>query len=67
MGELIFLDSITTLDVPVDRILEQVKGQLKGAVIMGFDKNDEFYVVSSYADGGTVLWLIELLKKELLG
>lgn len=66
MSKVILLDNITTLDIPVDRILEQAIGKLNGAVIMGFDKDDEFYAVSSYADGGTVLWLMALLKQELM-
>ena len=34
---------------------------------MGFTADgDEEYFASSYADGGTVLWLLERLKKRLI-
>lgn len=67
MGEVITLGNVTRLDLPVDRILESAKGQLEGVVLMGYDKEGEFYFASTYADGGNVLWLMENLKKQLLG
>jgi hypothetical protein len=33
---------------------------------MGIDKDGAFYSASSIANGGEVLWLIELLKQELM-
>lgn len=56
---------ITRLDLQPDQILEQAIGQLDGVVIIGFDKNGEFYGASSYADGGDALWLLELCKLKL--
>lgn len=60
------IGGITFLDIEPDRILEAAKGKLEGVVIMGFGKDEEFYSASSIADGGDVLWLIELLKIELM-
>jgi len=57
---------VTTLDLPPDRVLEAVLGKLEGVVVMGFDKDDQEYFASSYADGGTVLWLVERLKMQVL-
>jgi len=61
------LGNVTRLDVPPDRILEEAKGKFdKGVVLIGWDKDGEFTFASSIADGGTVLWLTEIMKKRLL-
>jgi hypothetical protein len=67
MGEVVELDVLTHLDLPVDRILKAAleKG-LAEVVIIGFDDDGEFYFAASKADGGDVLWLLELAKKKLL-
>lgn len=61
------LGCVTKYDIPVDRVLAAAIGQgLEGVVIMAFDKDGEPYFASTYADGGTVLWLMEKLKQQLL-
>lgn len=57
---------ITKLDIPPDRILSKAIGNMSQCVIIGYDKEGELYFASSQADGGEVLWLLELAKKELL-
>lgn len=57
---------ITRLDLDPDVILEGNKGLLGGVVIMGWGKDGEEVFASSYADGGTVLWLLERCKTRLL-
>ncbi len=66
MGVVIELGCVTRLDLPPDRILENSKGKLEGVIVMGFDGEGEPYFASSYADGATVLWLLEMCKKRLL-
>ena len=67
MGVVVPLGNITYLDLPTDRILEEAKGECKdGVVVLGFDNDGEFYFASSIADGGSVIWLMELAKKKLL-
>ena len=67
MAKIIEFNGITKLDIPPEKILEKAKeAGLDGVVILGFDKNGEYYGASSYADGGTVLWLMELTRKKLL-
>ncbi len=66
MSKVIPFTGITKLDLDPDTVLQINKGQLEGVVIMGWDKNGKEYFASSYADGGTVLWLVERLKKALL-
>lgn len=65
-NNVIDLPVITTLNLDPDRVLENLKGQLEGFVLMGYDKEGEEFFSSTYADGGEVLWLIERLKKQLL-
>lgn len=61
------LGNVTRLDLPSDRVLEEAKRQIKGGVvIMGYDNDGGFYFASSIADGGEVLWLAEMMKKQLL-
>lgn len=58
---------ITRLDLPPERILDQAKeAGLEGVVVLGYDKDGNEYAASSYADGGTVLWLLERTKIRLL-
>lgn len=66
MSKVIQFKGITKLDLDPDTILENNKGKLEGVVIMGWDKDGREVFASSYADGGTVLWLVERLKKALL-
>ena len=66
MSKVIPFTGITKLDLDPDTILENNKGKLEGVVIMGWDKDGREVFASSYADGGTVLWLVERLKKALL-
>ncbi len=66
MAKVIPFKGITKLDLDPDTILESNKGKLEGVVIMGWDKDGNEFFASSYADGGTVLWLVERLKKALL-
>lgn len=66
-SNVIALGNITKLDLPVDRILEEAKGEIQdGVVILGYDLEGEFYFASSIAEGPEVLWLLESLKKRLL-
>lgn len=67
VAKVIPLGCITKFDIPVDRVLAAAMGkELEGVVVMAFDKEGEPYFASTYADGGTVLWLMEKLKQRLL-
>lgn len=66
MSEVIPFTGITRLDLPPDLILEKAKGKLEGVIVIGFTKDDEEYFASSYADGGTVNWLLDRCKHCLL-
>lgn len=67
MGKIIKFTGITTLDLDPDAVLDTLKGELEGFVIAGWAKDGSEYFSSTYADGGTVLWLLERLKKTTIG
>ena len=66
MGKIIPFGGITKLDLDVDMVLEQAKGKMDGLVILGYTKDGQEYYASSYADGGTVNWLLDRCKLRLI-
>lgn len=61
------LGNVTRLNIPTDRVLEAAKGHCSdGVVVIGWDDDGTLYFASSIADGGDVLWLMEMCKKNLL-
>lgn len=63
------LPVITRLDIDAERVLKAAIDStlyLQKVVVLGYDAEGEFYFASSIADGGTVLWLMEVAKKKLL-
>jgi hypothetical protein len=66
MSKVIPFTGITKLDLNPDMVLENLKGELEGFVIVGYTPDGEEYFSSTYADGGTALWLLERCKRALL-
>lgn len=66
MSKVIKFTGVTRLDLPLDRVLDAAKETLEGVVIMGWTTDGEEYFASTYSDGGTVMWLVERMKKMLL-
>lgn len=67
MSNVIQLGNVTRLNIPTDRVLDGAKGTCSdGVVVLGYDDDGSFYFASSIADGGSVLWLLELCKKQLM-
>ena len=61
------LGNVTRLSIPTDRVLDGAKGHCsEGVVVIGWDDDGTLYFASSIADGGDVLWLLEMCKKNLL-
>lgn len=71
-AKIIPFNGITKLNLDPDIVLENLKGKLDGFVLLGYEKGaDENCVAteffsSTYADGGTVLWLMERCKRRLM-
>jgi hypothetical protein len=58
---------ITKLDLPAERIVSGASAaNLETVVVIGFDGNGDFFFSSNKADGGEVLWLMELARKKLM-
>ena len=69
MGEVVgFHDGsgMTDKDIHPDLILEKAKGELKGLIMAGYDKDGDEVFYSSYADISKTLWLLERFKKLIL-
>jgi hypothetical protein len=66
MSKVIQFTGITRLDLEPDVVLENLKGKLKGFVIVGYGVDESEFFASTYADAGVALWLLERLKKQLL-
>ena len=66
-AQIIPLGCITKLNQNPDLVLEWAKGQFAGGVVLiGFDENGDLSFYSSIADGGSVMWALEMAKKALL-
>jgi hypothetical protein len=64
---IVFFDGVTRLDIPPERVLNSAKeANLENCVVIGWEKNGDFYFASSIASGPEVIWLLELAKKKLL-
>ena len=67
MVEVITLDVETRLDIPPERVLKKaLEADMEGVVLIGYTKDGSYYAASSYADGGTVLWLLETCRLKLM-
>jgi hypothetical protein len=66
LSKVIPFTGITRLDLSPDIVLENLKGKLEGFVLVGYTTDGEEFFSSTYADGGTALWLMERGKTALL-
>lgn len=67
MGEVVELNAPTLLDIPSERILNKALEQgITDVIVIGYDKDGDFYFASCQADGGSVLWLLEMAKRKLI-
>lgn len=67
MSNVVELQCVTRLNLPPERILAKATDAgLTEVVIVGLGPDGKFWFASSKADGGDVLWLLEIAKKRLL-
>ena len=66
MAKVIQFKGVTKLDLDPDLVLENNKGKYEGLVILGYDKDGSERFIGTYADGGTVMWLLERCKQRLM-
>lgn len=61
------LQVVGKLDIPPTKILARAAAaKLRNVIVVGVDSDGEFYFASSKADGGDVIWWLEMAKKKLL-
>ena len=53
-------------DLNADNTLENIKGQVTGFVLAGYDKDGECFFSSTYYDAKEGLWLVEQFKQSLI-
>lgn len=64
---ILVFDGVSRLDLPAERVLQSaIDAKIESAVVLGYDSDGEFYFASTKADGGEVMWLMEIAKKKLL-
>lgn len=66
MSEITDLKTTTFLDLPTKAILDGAADRITHVVLMGYDKEGDYYFASSISDGAEILWLLEQYKKRLL-
>ena len=61
------LSMVTTVPLHASRVLYgALEANLKRATIVGEDESGSFYFASTDADGGTIIWDMEIAKAKLL-
>lgn len=66
-AQIIELETITTLDLPPERILRKaVEADLDQVIVIGYDKGGNEYFASSISNGPEVVWALERAKLRLL-
>ena len=67
MGDVVILDVVTTLPIPVDRILDQSKkADMEMAVVVGWNKDGNLYVATSDSSKSEMIYLLEMAKNAIL-
>lgn len=66
-AEIITLRNVTLLDIPTERVLNgALEADLERCFVVGRQKDGTFYFASTFSDGGTVMWDMEIAKQLLL-
>lgn len=65
-ADVVLLQTVTSLPLPADRVLDQAPRDMQSVVICGYDKDGDFYFAANIADGGDVLWLLETARLRLM-
>ena len=66
MTNVVQLPVVTTLNIDADMTLNSLQGKLEGFILAGYDKDGDEFFISTYADGGDALWLLERCKMALI-
>lgn len=65
--KVVVLNCVTRLPIPVERVLEgATKAECTELLVVGYDKDGDFYFAASQPGGPDALWLLEQAKLALL-
>ena len=63
----VILDVETTLDLPLERVLEGARlAELRDCLVLGFRPDDRFYMAGQTCDAGKILVLLERARRLLM-
>jgi hypothetical protein len=65
MASVEMLGTLTTLNIPPDRVLDGAKGQLDEVLLLGWDKNGDPYVATSIAGENGIARMGDLANRFL--
>jgi hypothetical protein len=67
MSDVVELDVLTKLEIPVARVLQAAQdADITEVVVCGLTAEGELYFAASKADAGGILYLIEVAKARLM-
>jgi hypothetical protein len=66
MSDVVKFTGISTLPIDPDKVLEEAVGRLELAIVVGADRDGNFYFASSEVDGAEVTWWLERAKYKLM-
>lgn len=66
MGEVVYLDVVTTQPIPVSRVLDNIPADMMDDVlVIGVMKDGTLYTATSTPNAKDMLWMIELFRRQL--
>ena len=65
MGKVIILETTTTLDIPVSRVLDGARGA-EIVLVLSYDDQCEMKVASSTGDCSELNWMLDKAKEVIL-
>jgi hypothetical protein len=66
MGKIIKFTGLTYCDLNPQDVLEAVKKDAEAVLVLGEDKDGEFFMASSFSDVGAIILLLETAKFKIL-
>jgi hypothetical protein len=66
MGKIIKFTGLTYCDLDPKDVLDGVKDDAEAVVVIGEDKDGEFFIASSVSDVGSIILLLETAKFKIL-
>jgi len=67
MGEVVRHPAVTKLDRDIKQVVnDEAAENLESAIVIGWDKDGDFYFDSTLAAGPEVLWLLEICRLSLM-